>query len=376
MERPCKADLLELAQRAKQVLGYGRHLARLAAPRKFRAQLLTGQLPGSGLAVKVLYLGHTDYLSPVLAYFFGDKYQVEDLGFVPAFLQDVARARLLRADMDAVVTTRLPGAINRDPAAYEMTTLRAVVHLPATMEEFRASLPRSMRRPAKNELETELGTTPEDYAEFYERMLKPLLIGRHGSKACIVALDRLLRQAGYSSLLFVKHQGRRLGGCLVRWPRMAGIHALPHGDKIGIVSDMNRDSKLLNKVNLAIYHSLYRLAWERGFRAVSLGIVSPLLNNGLVRFKARWGATFHAGSHDYDYYRHSLSFCSAKRHAIQSCRHLVHVEGGHLVATVGVRDHDPANTPADEQQKDAHIHNLRKLYLAYPSGRVEVRASG
>jgi len=376
MKRPFKADLFELAQRAKQVLGYGRHMARLASPRKFRAQLLTGQLPGSAMAVKVLYLGHTEYIAPVLDYFFGGKYQVEDLGSAPAFAQDSARAHLLQEDMDAVVTTRLPGANNREPGSYEMTTLRAVVHLPETMEEFRASLPRSMRWPAKNEFETELGTTSEDYSEFYERMLKPLMVGRHGPKACIVPLDRLLRQAGYSSLLFVKHQGRRLGGCLLRWPRMVGIHAIPHGDKIGIVSEMTHDSKLLNKINLAVYHSLYRLAWDRGFRAVSLGTVSPVLNSGLVRFKARWGATFHAGSHAFDYYRHSVSFCSDKRHAIQSCRHLVHVEDGNLVATVGVREDIPADTQADEQQKDGHIHNLSKLYIAYPNGRVEVRAAG
>ena len=254
-----------------------------------------------------------------------------------------------------------------------MTTLRAVVHLPGTMAEFQTSLPHSMRWQAKNEFETELGTTPGDYAEFYERMFKPLIIGRHGPRAHIVPLNRLLRQAGHTSLLFVKHQGRRLGGCLLRWPHLVGMYPIPHCDKLGIVSEMIHDSKLLNKINLAVYHSLYRLAWDRGFRAVSLGTVSPVLNSGLVRFKARWGATFHAGSHPFDYYRHSVSFCSDKRHAIQSCRHLVHVEDGSLVATVGVREDQSTDAPVDEQQKDGHIHNLSKLYLAYPDGRVAVR---
>jgi hypothetical protein len=376
MERPFKADLLELVQRAKQVLGYGRHLARLASPRKFRAQMLTGQLPGGETTVKVLYLGHTEYISPVRDYFFDGKYQAEDLGPAPSFFQNSACVRLLKADTDAVVTACLPGTKNREPSAYEMTTLRAVVHLPETMEEFRAGLPRTMRWPARSEFETELGTTSEDYSEFYERMLKPLMIGRHGPKANIVPLNHLLRQIGYTSLIFVKHQGRRLGGCLLCWPRMVGIHAIPHGDKIGIVREMSHDSKLLNKVNLAIYHSLYRLAWERGFRAVSLGTVSPILNSGLVRFKARWGATFHAGSHDFDYYRHSLSFCSDKRHAIQSCRHLVHVEDENLVATVGVREENSIDTQADERQKDGHIHNLSKLYRIYTNGRVDVLAAG
>lgn len=376
MERPLRSDSLELVQRAKQVLGYGRHLARLASPKNFRALLLTGQLPGSELAIKVLYLGHTAYTSPVTDYFFDGKYQLADLGPAPAFSQPSIRARLLEADTDAVVTTCLPGAKNRATGDYEMTTLRAVVRLPETMEEFRTSLPRSLRWPVHSEFETELGSTPEDYAEFYERMLKPLMMERHGSRAYIVPLNHLLRQTDSSSLLFVKFQGRRLGGYLLRWPHMLGIHALPHGDKIGIVSEMNRDTKLLNKVNLAIYHSGYRLVWERGFRAVSLGIVSPILNNGLVRFKARWRASFHAGSHDYDYYRHSLSFCSDKRHAILSCRHLVHVEDGQLVATVGVREAHPHDTQADEQQKDGHIHNLAKLYRVHPDGRVEVRATG
>ena len=376
MKQPFNTDLLDLAQRAKQVLGYGRHLARLASPRKFRALLLTGQLPGSATAVKVLYLGHTEYISPVRDYFFDGQYQAEDLGPAPACFHAATRARLLQPDTDAVVTACLPGMNNREPGAYEMTTLRAVVHLPGTMEEFQTRLARSMRWRAKNGFETELGTTPGDYAEFYECMLKPLMIERHGPKAYLVPLNRLLRQAGQTSLIFVKHQGRRLGGCLLRWPRLVGMHAMPHADKLGIISEMARDSKLLNKINLAVYHSLYRLAWDRGFRAVSLGTVSPVLNSGLVRFKARWGATFHAGSHAFDHYRHSVSFCSDKRHAIQSCRHLVHVEDGRLVATVGVREDIPADTQADEQQKDGHIHNLSKLYLAYPNGRIAVRAAG
>ena len=376
MERPFNMDSQGLVHRAKQVLGYGRHLARLASPKNFRALRLTGQLPGSELAIKVLYLGHTAYTSPVTDYFFDGKYQLEDLGPAPAFSQHSVRARLVKADTDAVVTTCLPGAKHRAVGAYEMAILRAVVHLPESMEAFRASLPRSLRWPANSEFETELGTTPEDYAEFHERMLKPLLMERHGPRANIVPLNQLLRQSDSSSLLFVKFQGRRLGGYLLRWPHLMGIHELPHGDKLGIVSEMNRDTKLLNKVNLAIYHSGYHLAWERGFRAVSLGIVSPILNNGLVRFKARWRASFHAGSHAFDYYRHSLSFCSDKRHAIQSCRHLVHVEDGQLVATVGVRGAGPANTPAEEHQKDGHIHNLYKLYSIYPDGHVEVRTTG
>lgn len=363
--------MLELAQRAKQMLGYGRHLARLASSRQFRALMLTGSLPGSETSLKVLYLGHTEYISPVRDYFFDGIYQVEDWGPAPAFLQDAVRARLLQADTDAVVTAHLPGTKNRESDAYEMATLRAVVHLPATMEEFRTSLPRTMRWPAHTEFETELGRTPEDYAEFYECMLKPLMIRRHGPKAQIVPLNHLLRQSGHASLIFVRYQGRRLGGCLLRWPRMAGMHAMPHGDKIGIIQDMHHDSKLLNKVNLAIYHSLYRAVWERGFRSVSLGTVSPVLNSGLVRFKARWGATFHVGSHAFDYYRHCVRFCSGKRHMIQSRRHLVHVEGGKLVATVGVREDGPADTPADEQLKDGHIHNLHKLYRVYHDGRVE-----
>lgn len=373
MER--KADLLELVQRAKQVLGYGRHLARLASPREFRAQMLTGQLPGSEIAIKVLYLGHAAYLPPVSYYFFAGKYQAEDLGPAPAFFQDSARARLLQADTDAVATTCLPGAKNNESGTYEMTTLRAVVPLPKTMEEFRTNLPRTMRWPAQSEFETELGTTPADYAEFHERMLKPLMVARHGPRAHIVPLNGLLRQAGHASLIFIKHQGQRVGGCVLLWPRVVDIYAIPHGDKIGIISEMNCDSKWLNKVNLAIYHALYRQAWERGYRAVSLGIVPPILNNGLVRFKARWGAMFHAGSHDFDHYRHSLSFCSDKHHAILSCQHLVHVEDGKLVATVGVQENHPAGTPVDEHQKDGHIHNLSKLYLAYPNGRIAVRAA-
>jgi hypothetical protein len=374
-----KNRLFELIHQGKLAWGYGRHLSRLASSRKFRAISLSGVLPGTETAIKVLYLGHAGNIVPIHEFFFDGHAQSIDLGPVHALFQRRARSRFCSPDTDAVVTARLPRISRPGPGVYQTTSLYAVLPLPATMEEYLATLSeterRKLRQAQKAGFDTELGETQSDYREFLERMFVPLMRHRHGQKAFIAPIEQLYGQAHRSSLIFIKSEGKRVGGILLRWPRINGTHALPHFDKIGIIDEVSRDAAQLNRVNIALYYQMFNATIQRGYRRISLGVVQPLLNNGLLWFKARWGADFFPGSQEFDFYSHDIEFCSKKRHEIQCHRYMVHIEEDGLVATVGVNDNE-AQTPALESKlKGWRFPNLRRIYLTYPDGHVDVRTN-
>lgn len=372
-----KNSIFELVHQAKAAFGYARHVSRIVVSRKFRAQTLTGVLPGSETRIKILYLGHADNLNPMREFFFDGTAQVQDLGSVHAFFQRRARTRCCSADTDAVVTAQLPGTGHPAPGSYLTTSLHAKVRLPATMDQFVAGLPETERRKLRQMLkagfEVEIGNAESDYREFHEHMFGPLMRERHGPKAYVPPVEQLLGQSARASLIFVKSESRRLGGILIRWPRINGTHALPHFDKIGIIPEVSRDAAQLNRVNIALYYQMFNATIQRGHAVISLGVVPPLLNSGLFWFKARWGSDYAMGNHEFDYYRHVIAFCSEKQHEILCRRHLIHVEHGALAVTLGAQEDAAGAADFEALLKGRRFPSLGRIHVLFPDGRVATR---
>ena len=372
-----KNSLFELIHQAKVASGYASHVSRIALSRNFRAKALTGVMPGSETRIKILFLGHVDNLNPMREFFFDGIAQEEDLGSFYSFFQRRARARRCSPDTDAVVSLQLPASGRPDPGSFVTTSLHAKVALPATMDQFVATLPETERRKLRQMLkagfEVEIGNTESDYREFHERMFGPLMRDRHGQKAYVPPVEQILDQILRSSLIFIKADGKRLGGILIRWPRINGSHALPHFDKIGIINDVSRDASQLNRVNIALYYQMFNATIQRHYPILSLGVVPPLLNSGLFWFKARWGSDYSMGNHEFDYYRHIITYCSQKQHEIQCHRHLIHMENGSLAATIGAQEHEAGTEAFEAMLNSRRFPSLSRYHMRFQDGRVETR---
>lgn len=123
---------------------------------------------------------------------------------------------------------------------------------------------------------------PEDWAEFYETMVGPQALARHGSTAWSPsrAFRRQLAQRG--TLHLVVENGVRI----------AGACTITHDDTVWfpLLGVRHGDPQLLQR-GASVAALALPLEWARGqnYRRVDLGRTGPFLNDGLQHYKRKWG---------------------------------------------------------------------------------------
>ncbi len=361
--------------RKLRFLGY--YFKDLVTSDLFRATYLCGNLPGSDTSIKVLFLGNAKQIHLVNDIFFdSSNLQQQDLGPINPLGQHHEHSYPELSEIDAVVTNHLFWAKPPKKGVYLVPIfLESMTPLPATIEELlpklRETERRKIRKALKAGFEIEFAENEADYREFYDQMLVPLMKRRHDANALINPFEYLYTeaQAARSSLIFVKSGGKRLGGIHILWPTLAGSPA--YFNKMGIIDEVSQDAAQFNLVNIALYYQMFNAAIQRGLTMMDLGVVSPILNNGLLQFKGKWGANCY--DLEQIYYKYQIRFCSSKQHEILRSKYLIHREDNNLVATIGVTGEE-VNTPNFEGMlKSSSFPNLKKIYLTYPDGKIETR---
>ncbi len=370
-----KTALADALRPLKKLRSFGYYLKDLVNSDLFRATYLSGNLPGSDTRIKVLFLGNANQIHTVNKIFFdSSNFQQQDLGPINPLGQHQEQSYPELSDIDVVVTNHLLWARPPKKGVYLVPMfLESIVPLPATIEEFLSQVSETERRKTRKALkagfEIEFGETETDYREFYEQMWLPLVKQRHKSNASIHPFEQLYTedQAARSSLIFVKSGDKRLGGLQILWPQLTGSPA--YFNRIGIINEASDKQVPLNLVNIALYYQMFNAAIQREITAIDLGVVPPILNNGLLQFKGKWGANCHYV--DQTYYKYQIKFCSNKQQEILQSQYLIHIEDNNLVATVGVTGEE-VNTPNFEAMlKSSNFPNLKKIYLTYPDGKIE-----
>lgn len=146
------------------------------------------------------------------------------------------------------------------------------------------SLRSDLRKLRKRQYSLDVGTSPEDWREFFERMVLPHAHARFGREAWIPT-PRLRRElAGRGTLLFLTENGERVAGlCAVGIGRMLWFPLL--GIRDG-------DAELLRAGASAGLNAL-SIEWARarGFVRLDRGQSSPFVRDGLHAYKRNWGLT-------------------------------------------------------------------------------------
>jgi len=144
------------------------------------------------------------------------------------------------------------------------------------------SLRDDLRKVRNNGFTIEHTSARSDWEEFYTRMVRPQALARHGDGAWMPSsrLRRHLEKAGILHLV-------SLAGA-----RVAGTCSIGHGDVIWFpVSGVREGDRSLMQRGAGIAALALALGWARsqGYRQIDLGRTSPFVNDGIHRFKRKWG---------------------------------------------------------------------------------------
>jgi hypothetical protein len=125
----------------------------------------------------------------------------------------------------------------------------------------------------------------EALEEYYQTMLKPTAMQRHGSYAFL---------SDFENLRFLYARGFILAAYIdSEW---VGARLVVVDDKRGILRSANigwrsGDEKLIKKrIVAALNYELIKRASEQGFVALGLGSSDPFANDGSLNYKLKWGA--------------------------------------------------------------------------------------
>lgn len=136
----------------------------------------------------------------------------------------------------------------------------------------------------KNDLSMEKGSTDQDFQFFYDKMYLPNVITRHKDGPVIEEYKLMLKEFHRcnSTIYFVIKDGQRVAGLYVQFFERPFLHAL------GTINGSN-DALKMGAIG-ALYYFVLIDQMEQNVKYINIGGTSPLLKDGLTRFKLSLGA--------------------------------------------------------------------------------------
>ena len=140
----------------------------------------------------------------------------------------------------------------------------------------------NLRKVKRQGFALEQSTSPGDWEEFYDVMVGPQALARHGATAWVPSVQLMKEFSAAGILHFITRDGERV----------AGICTLPRGDTLWLaISGVRQgDPALLRQgAGVAIFSLTIEWARSQGFRTLDAGRTGPFINDGLQQFKRKWG---------------------------------------------------------------------------------------
>jgi hypothetical protein len=215
--------------------------------------------------------------------FFPDSFETTSLGLVPI---RALRARLAHeARACPLVAARIDRALVSfcsDESTYRIPEwLNSSFPIPSDLAELARksnSLRQDLRIVRKHQFSASESHDPQDLSRFYEEMYCAHAKERHG-------VNSQLRS--FASVQYALQEGRRVAGMVLRIDKELGYFVA--------IGTLQGDEKLLKMGALSAAYQLgIDYLRSRGCTRVDLGGTRPCLSNGLLWYKAKWGAVLSA----------------------------------------------------------------------------------
>jgi hypothetical protein len=202
---------------------------------------------------------------------------------------------LLRKDHD-LIFVELPYLfllkLSGDNGFTTMPWLHQILDLTKQREELekvlkKKTIKRHTNKIAKNQISTKVSHDAKDLRVFYHELYNPYIRERH-KMASIADIERLQLYFKKGCLLQVMCNGTFIYGAL-HYRRGTICRSV----LIGMKNDIEKSLK--KHIGTIGYYYEVMYALEQGFSALDFGLSRPLLNDGVFRFKKKWGAAVSCG---------------------------------------------------------------------------------
>ncbi len=294
--------------------------------------------------------------------FFKDPPQREMVGRVPLWtLPHILKPLWTSADLTVARVDRLSARLlfNADYLAIPEWVGSWLTVPDDLAKRVRASgsVREDLRKIRREGFTAEISHVEADFEMFYRTMYVPFIRNRHGAQAIIRNVYQLRRCFRRGRLVWVRHGGRRIAGGLVE-QRDNVIH-------LRVLGTENGESTPVKAGALAaLYYYEIEYAHSQGCTRVDFGGSRPSLNDGVLRFKRKWGVRL-TEKHDihYDFLLH-WNRLDGKVAAFFSQTPLIFRHQGGLSAVAAINKQTPA-TEADAwmAHRSMWMPGLDRFYL-------------
>lgn len=295
---PANADA---GDKQPQQLGAKIRLAREVAKRvfikpftsQFFSQILNGQGRRSEQQLRIKYIGDGSQLHYLKTLCFEDSVKASNAK--PLSLFSLTTAINNAHDCDLLLVD-MPMPLNlllNMPGRFTPQWLKQFIELPADWQEFLSTLRRKTRMEAqriirKFELKSRI-VPAEDYAgEFYRTLYKPYTLERHGESTVIDDEASFVNKAQGSYIMQLMRGEQILAGSQIRQTGNSfsigavGMDlSLPFKEQMCLIDAMDY---------FALMHAV-----QLGCSTVDMGLSRANLNDGILRYKKKWGANIQSG---------------------------------------------------------------------------------
>jgi len=259
----------------------------VTAIRRFRLNkwLLEGRERSGGASISVVYLGHQSGLHFVRQLIFGDDVVQRHCGKAWAW----NTGRIMDSEAPDVlfiaeVTERSARALTTPQSFYVPMWVEGRLDIDTAIDRCRrvGNIKEDLRRIRKNRLQYDVTCDERLIEDFHRNMYVPYIRNVYGPAALYHSLQSLQRLQGSVELLLIRKDDEILAGQILVYEG---------GDvrtrEIGV---RNGDRRYLRAgvMGAIYYYGLLHLQ-GKGFASVGLGGSRAWLNDGVLRFKKKWG---------------------------------------------------------------------------------------
>ncbi len=136
----------------------------------------------------------------------------------------------------------------------------------------------------KSRLQAIVSHDRKELEHFYWEVYYPNMIIKPDALSNIAGFEQVRQAFRRGWLTWYQEDGQILGGSV---QYLAGKTYIM--DCLGYAHNLT--SQQYTNVSTAAYYLNFRRAWEMGAKAIDLTLSYPLMGNGLVRYKSKWGGT-------------------------------------------------------------------------------------
>jgi hypothetical protein len=235
----------------------------------------------------------------------------------------------------------------------------------------RAARKNDVRRVEKLGVTVRVATDAESYETFRRDLYEPYVRQRFGELLVALPKHAFQHARRHGWLLVAELDGRPVAGALIeRWGRDPRVLVF------GVETGGPIPAGVL--LEACYYHSI-RFAVERGFARLSLGTCRPVLTDGVLRYKRKWGARIGRPS-TWDAFLLRYRNTPAVRTVLTEAPLVLDRGHGRLAALVGAANAAAANVVAHLRRIEApgldEVACLAEASVAVPAEAVRVVPPG